>query len=307
MSEKIYDMVIIGAGVTGLTAAIYASRAGLNLLLIEQGAPGGQILNTYEVDNYTGISDVSGFELAQKFKNHAEALGVKPLLAAVTEIDTTEKIKKVITSKGTYETKTVVMATGGKWSELGLESEQKYKGRGVSYCATCDGAFFKNKITVVNGGGDVAVEDAIYLARFAKKVYLVHRRDTLRAQKVLQDNLFKTENIEIIWDSEIEEILGDALVTGVKLKNKKTGETSELKTDGVFIAIGTTANSELVADKVDCDSKGNIIADESGVTSLPGLFAAGDVRTKAVKQIITGASDGANVVYSVEQYILRNF
>jgi thioredoxin reductase (NADPH) len=307
MSEKIYDMVIIGAGVTGLTAAIYASRAGLNLLLIEQGAPGGQILNTYEVDNYTGISDVSGFELAQKFKNHAEALGVKPLLAAVTEIDTTEKIKKVITSKGTYETKTVVMATGGKWSELGLASEQKYKGRGVSYCATCDGAFFKNKITVVNGGGDVAVEDAIYLARFAKKVYLVHRRDTLRAQKVLQDNLFKTENIEIIWDSEIEEILGDALVTGVKLKNKKTGETSELKTDGVFIAIGTTANSELVADKVDCDSKGNIIADESGVTSLPGLFAAGDVRTKAVKQIITGASDGANVVYSVEQYILRNF
>lgn len=307
MNERIYDMIIIGAGVTGLTAAIYGSRAGLDLLLIEQGVPGGQILNTYEVDNYTGIADVSGFELSQKFKNHAEALGVNPLLTTVTEINTDDKVKKVVTSKGTFETKAVIIATGGKWSELGLASEQKYKGRGVSYCATCDGAFFKNKVTVVNGGGDVAVEDAIYLSRFATKVYLVHRRDTLRAQKVLQDALFKIENIEIIWDNEIEEILGDALVSAVKLKNKKTGELSELKTDGVFIAIGTIANSELVKDKVNCDPKGNIIADESGVTNIPGIFAAGDVRTKAVKQIITGASDGANAVYSVEQYILRNF
>lgn len=307
MNERIYDMVIIGAGVTGLTAAIYGSRAGLDLLLIEQGVPGGQILNTYEVDNYTGIPDVSGFELSQKFQFHAENLGVKPILTTVTEINTDDKIKKVITAKGTFETKAVIIATGGKWSELGLDSEQKYKGRGVSYCATCDGAFFKNKVTVVNGGGDVAVEDAIYLARFSTKVYLVHRRDNLRAQKVLQNVLFKTENIEIIWDSEIEEILGDTLVNAVKLKNKKTGELSELKTDGVFIAIGTIANSELVANKVNCDPKGNIIADESGVTNLPGIFAAGDVRTKAVKQIITGASDGANVVYSVEQYILRNF
>lgn len=300
--NSVYDLVIIGAGPAGVAAAIYANRAMLNFVLLEKAFAGGQIINTYEVDNYPGIKHVSGFELANMFAEHAMSLGVEIKNDDVLEIKLEGDVKTVVTASGTLETKTIILATGANWKKLGVPGEDRLAGMGVSYCATCDGAFFRGKKTVVIGGGDVAVEDAIYLARMCEKVYLVHRRHELRAVMYYQDKLFKTPNIEVIWDTQVEEIIGETGVTGVKLINSKTGEKSELPVDGVFVAVGTNANSQLVKGKVDTEGDW-IITNEDCETSVAGVYAAGDVRKKSLRQVITSAADGAIAVFACEKYI----
>lgn len=303
----LYDVIIIGSGPAGLSAAIYAQRAKLATLVIEK-APmsGGQILNTYEVDNYPGIPGVGGFDLGSKFRAHADALGCSFVTAEVREIQEEEGKKKIVTEKETYETKTLILATGATHRKLGVPGEEELMGMGVSYCATCDGAFFKGKTTAVIGGGDVALEDALFLARLCEKVYLVHRRDEFRGAKVLQERVFETENIEVVWDSVVEEIQGEDTVEKISIYNKKKEEKSELEVQGVFIAVGIQPNTEIYRNLVKMDEGGYIIAGEDGVTQTKGVFAAGDLRTKQLRQVITAASDGANAVTSVEKYLYEN-
>ena len=305
MSE-ILDLVIIGAGPAGIAAGIYASRAQLSFVLLEKSFAGGQIVNTYEIENYPGIKSTSGFELSTMFREHAEELGVEFKSEEVQEIQLEGPIKKVVTNSESYEARTVILATGASWRKLGSEGEDKFSGLGVSYCATCDGAFYRNKVTAVIGGGDVAVEDAIYLARLCKKVYLIHRRDELRAVKVLQEHLFKTENIEILWDHEVDEIMGGEVVSQLQIHNNKTEEARTLDVDGVFIAVGSTPNSQLVADQVALDPKGWVKTNDDCETSIAGVFAAGDLRVKSLRQVLTAASDGAVSVYAAEHYMLVN-
>lgn len=303
----LYDVIIIGSGPAGLSAAIYAQRAKLATLVIEK-APmsGGQILNTYEVDNYPGIPGVGGFDLGSKFRAHADALGCSFVTAEVREIQEEEGKKKIVTEKETYETKTLILATGATHRKLEVPGEEELMGMGVSYCATCDGAFFKGKTTAVIGGGDVALEDALFLARLCEKVYLVHRRDEFRGAKVLQERVFETENIEVVWDSVVEEIQGEDMVEKISIYNKKKEEKSELEVQGVFIAVGIQPNTEIYRNLVKMDEGGYIIAGEDGVTQTKGVFAAGDLRTKQLRQVITAASDGANAVTSVEKYLYEN-
>lgn len=305
--QNVHDLLIVGSGPAGLTAAIYASRAKLDTVLIDKGMPGGQVLNTYEVDNYPGIPDTTGPELAMKIQEHAMKFGMNSVFAEVEDIDLNDKVKKIETTNGTYYGKAVIFSTGAQWRELGVKGEQEFKGRGVSYCATCDGAFFRDKTVAVVGGGDVAVEDAIYLARFCKKVYLIHRRDEFRAVKVLQDRVMETEKVEIIWDTVVDEIQGTDVVTGAQIRNKKTGEESHLDVDGVFIAVGTIPNSQLLKGKVDTDEGGYIITDEACETSVSGVYAVGDVRKKLLRQVITAAADGATAVYASEMHLITNF
>lgn len=299
-----YDLIIIGSGPAGLAASIYAVRARINCLVLEKEAvSGGQVINTYEVDNYPGMPGINGFDLSVKFREHAENLGAEFRMENVIRLELEGPVKKVITSKNTYETKTVLIATGAEWRKLGVKGEDKLQGMGVSYCATCDGAFFRNKVTAVVGGGDVAVEDAIFLARGCKKVYLIHRRDELRAAKILQEALLKLPNVEIIWNTTVEEILGEDKVEGIVIKDKLSGETKEIQIDGAFIAVGTTPNSNIINGLVEQDGRGYIIAEEDGKTSVQGVFVAGDVRTKELRQIITATSDGANAIYTIEKYL----
>ena len=305
MSETL-DLVIIGAGPAGIAAGIYASRAKLSFVLLEKSFAGGQIVNTYEIENYPGIKSTSGFELSTMFREHAEELDVEFRSEEVQDIDLTGSIKKVVTNSETYEARTVILATGASWRKLGVEGEDKYSGMGVSYCATCDGAFYREKVAAVIGGGDVAVEDAIYLARLCKKVYLIHRRDELRAVKVLQEHLFKIDNIEILWDHEVDEIIGDQAVEGIRIHNNKTGEERQLDVNGVFVAVGSTPNSQLVAGQVEVDDKGWIKTNDDCETSIPGVFAAGDLRVKSLRQVLTAASDGAVSVYAAERYMVMN-
>lgn len=303
----LYDVIIIGSGPAGLSAAIYAQRAKLATLVIEKSPmSGGQILNTYEVDNYPGIPGVGGFDLGSKFRAHADALGCSFVTAEVREIQEEEGKKKIVTEKETYETKTLILATGATHRKLGVPGEEELMGMGVSYCATCDGAFFKGKTTAVIGGGDVALEDALFLARLCEKVYLVHRRDEFRGAKVLQERVFETENIEVVWDSVVEEIQGEDMVEKISIYNKKKEEKSELEVQGVFIAVGIQPNTEIYRNLVKMDEGGYIIAGEDGVTQTKGVFAAGDLRTKQLRQVITAASDGANAVTSVEKYLYEN-
>lgn len=301
--NNIYDLLIIGAGPAGITAAIYATRAMLNFALFEKSFAGGQIINTYEVDNYPGIKNVSGFELSNMLADHATTLGAQIINEDVIELDLDGPIKKVKTNDNIYSAKTIIFATGAEWKKLGIPGEDKFTGLGVSYCATCDGAFYKDKTTVVVGGGDVAVEDAIYLARMCKKVYLVHRRNELRAVKILQERLFKTENIEVLWDNELKEIIGKDSVEAVKLINNKTNEEKVLNIDGVFIAVGTSPNSQLLEGKVEMDGSGSVLTDEDCETSSKGVFAAGDIRKKSLRQVITAAADGAISVFACEKYL----
>jgi thioredoxin reductase (NADPH) len=304
--ENILDVVIIGSGPAGLTAAIYASRAELKGIVIEKSSmSGGQIINTYEVDNYPGIPGISGFDLANRFREHCDKLGMDFTEGNVEKI-TVEKdgTKTVFLEDGSsYCTKTVIIAAGVENRKLGVPGEAELSGMGVSYCATCDGAFFRGRTVAVVGGGDVAVEDAIFLARLSKKVYVIHRRDELRAAKSLVRRLMETENIEVIWDSVVEEIKGKDLVSGVEIANKKTGEKKELSLDGVFVAVGNEPLSTPYKDVVEVDQAGYIIAGEDCKTSVPGIFAAGDIRTKPLKQIITAAADGANAITAVERYL----
>lgn len=304
--NEILDLVIIGAGPAGIAAGIYASRAKLSFVLLEKSFAGGQIVNTYEIENYPGIKSTSGFELSTMFREHAEELEVEFRSEEVQEIDLSDKVKKVVTNGATYEAKTVILATGASWRKLGTDGEDRLSGTGVSYCATCDGAFYRDKVTAVVGGGDVAVEDAIYLARLCKKVYLIHRRDELRAVKVLQEHLFKIDNIEILWTHEVDSILGEQAVEGLQIHNNKTGEEKTLEVDGVFIAVGSTPNSQLVSKQVAVDAKGWIKTNDDCETNIPGVFAAGDLRVKSLRQVLTAASDGAVSVYAAERYLVMN-
>ena len=300
-----YDVVIIGAGPGGLAAAIYAQRAELAAVVIERApVAGGQIINTYEVDNYPGIPGVSGYALAEKMQEHCKRLGVVFKEAEVQEIIDEGGLKKIMLEGGeVLETKTVIAATGAMNKTLGVPGEEELAGMGVSYCATCDGAFFKNRVTAVVGGGDVAVEDAIFLARICKKVYLIHRRDSFRAAKTLVSALAKYDNVEPVLDSVVNEIHGEDMVEAVTVRNVKTGEERRLEVNGVFLAVGTKPNSELFAKLVKLADGGWIEADESCKTSCPGIYAVGDVRTKQLRQVITAAADGANAITSIEHYL----
>ena len=300
-----YDVVIIGAGPGGLAAAIYAQRAELSSLVIERApVAGGQIINTYEVDNYPGIPGVSGYALAEKMQEHCKRLEVAFQEAEVQEITDEGSYKRIVLADGNVlETKTIIAATGAVNKTLGVPGEEELAGMGVSYCATCDGAFFKNKVTAVVGGGDVAVEDAIFLARLCKKVYLIHRRDSFRAAKTLVSALGKYENIELVLDSVVDEIHGEDMVEAVTVHNVKSGEAKRLEVNGVFLAVGTKPNSELFSKLVKLADGGWIEADETCRTSCPGVYAVGDVRTKQLRQVITAAADGANAITSIEHYL----
>lgn len=314
----IYDLVILGSGPAGLGAAIYAQRAELKTLVIEKEmVSGGQVLTTYEVDNYAGLPGIGGFDLGMKFREHADKLGaefVEDVAICIEDADAAELemvqaaavgagLKKIVGENGTYYTKTVIIASGAQHRKLGVPGEEELVGMGVSYCATCDGAFFKNKTTAVVGGGDVAIEDAIFLGRICEKVYLIHRRDELRGAKSLQKKLMEMENVEVLWDTVVDSINGEYKVNSLSLSNKKTGEQKELVVDGVFIAVGISPNTEVFKGTVEMDNGGYIVAGEDGTTSVPGIFAAGDVRTKQLRQIITAVADGANCVTSVERYL----
>lgn len=298
--SQILDLIIIGSGPAGMSAAIYAKRAGLDTILLERNPlTGGQVLLTYEVDNYPGIPGTDGAGLSEAFRNHAILMGTDIRCEEVVRIEQ-GLVKTVVTDKNTYNSKAVIIATGAGHNKLGVPGEEKLTGMGVSYCATCDGAFFKGLEVCVVGGGDVAVEDAIYLARGCSKVYIIHRRDEFRAAKALQDKLFALGNVEVIWDTTVISVNGEDEVESVTLENVKTKEQRNLEVFGVFMAVGITPNSKTFEHSLKMDDKGFIIAGEDTRTSEKGIYAAGDVRTKALRQIITAASDGANAVFSVE-------
>ena len=304
--EKIYDLIIIGSGPAGLTAAIYAQRAKLETLVIEASyVSGGQVVNTYEVDNYPGLPGISGMDLGTTLRNHADRMGGAFVRERVKELELEGDIKTVRTQKNEYRTKTLILAMGASHRKLGVPGEDTFGGLGVSYCATCDGAFFKGKVTAVVGGGDVAVEDAIFLARGCEKVYLIHRRDSLRAAAILQERLLALPNVEVVWNHVVKEIQGMDQVEALLLENAQTGAEQKLAVDGCFIAVGILPNSELVQGKLELDGAGYIVAGENGVTSVPGVFAAGDIRTKQLRQIITAASDGANCVTSAQNCLVE--
>lgn len=298
-----YDIIVIGAGPAGLSAAVYAKRAGFNTLVLDKSpVSGGQVLSTYEVDNYLGIPGVTGMELGEKFKNHAVSSGAEFVCANVLSIEAMDDTKVIHTDKEDYEAAAVIFAVGAHHAKLGVKGEEELAGMGVSYCATCDGAFFKNRKVAVVGGGDVAIEDAIFLARGCEKVYVIHRRDTFRAAHSLVERARKMENIEFVLDSTVSEICGEDMVEKLVLTNVKTKEQSELEVNGIFIAVGIVPDTDILQGMVEMDEKGYVVADELGNTSIPGIFVAGDCKKKRLRQIITAVADGANAVSGVEDY-----
>lgn len=300
-----YDVVIIGSGPAGLSASIYAKRAGLKAVTLEQNPmSGGQVLNTYEVDNYPGLSGIGGFDLGLKFREHADKLACEFKEASVCTVRREEPEGfTVVTKQEEIKTKTVLAAMGATHAKLNIPGEEEFAGMGVSYCATCDGAFFRGKVTAVIGGGDVAVEDAVFLARGCEKVYLIHRRDELRAAAVLQKEVMDLPNVEILWDTVAEKIEGDGQVKALLIKNVKTGKQERLAVDGVFVAVGIIPASDILKDVAECDAKGYLPAGEDCVLDTPGLFAAGDVRKKKLRQIVTAVADGANAITSILEYL----
>lgn len=301
--SKVYDILIIGGGPAGYTAALYGARSGFSTVVLEKLSPGGQMATTSDVENYPGFPGVvDGFELGERMQEGAEKAGAETIYADVTRLDLLADPKVAETSEGTFLGKTVILATGAHPRKLGIPQEEALVNRGVAYCATCDGSFYKDKVVVVNGGGNTAVGDALYLAKLAKKVYLVHRRDTLRATPIYLQRL-EDAGVEIIWNSVVTGLQADKKLTAVELKDVKTGETRVLPADGLFVAIGQLPESSLAAGQVANDQAGYIIAGEDTKTSVPGVFAAGDVRTKAVRQIITAAADGAVAVHFAEEYL----
>ena len=303
--ENIYDLAILGAGPAVICAAIYATRAKLNTIWLDKKfVQGGQIVDTYEVDNYPGLPGITGLDLGDAMAGHAEKLGMKPQREPVRSIEAEQGIKVIRTKKNEYRARAVIIACGATHRHLGIPGEEELSGMGVSYCATCDAAFFQDRTVVVVGGGNVAVEDAILLSRTCKKVYLVHRRDELRAEKILQECLFACKNVELIWDSIPLSIEGTDKVEALKIQNKKTQEESFIETDGVFIAVGIVPGTEKFKDLVKLDEAGYIVAGEDGITSEPGIFAAGDIRTKNLRQVVTAVADGANAVASAQRYLL---
>ena len=300
---KTYDVVIIGGGPAGYSSALYNARNARSVLVIEQLSAGGQMATTGQVDNYPGFDEgIDGFDLAEKMQNQAEKFGSETMYETVTELKLQDNPKEVITTGGVILAKSVVIATGAHPRELGLENESQLRGRGVAYCATCDGMMFKDKDVVVVGGGNSAIADALYLSKICHKVTLVHRRDELRATRTYQQQLEKSD-IEFVWNSQVVEILADKHVTGIKVQNKVTNEINQIDCSGLFIAIGRVPDTEIVKGQLELDKSGYIIADESTCTNIPGVFAIGDVRTKALRQIVTAASDGATCSYYIEKYL----
>ena len=305
MSE-IYDTAILGAGPAGISAAIYAARAKLNTLWLDkQFEQGGQVLNTYEVDNYPGMPGISGMDLGEAMAGHAAKLGIEPFRENVLSVEDAGTEKIIRTKKHEYRARTVILACGASHRKLNIPGEEELSGMGVSYCATCDGGFFKNKTAVVVGGGNMAVEDAIFLSRICRKVYLVHRREELRAERILQENLFACENVEIRWNSVAVEIQGTECVTGLKIRDVQDATESVIATDGAFIAVGILPNTDKFRNLVKLDEAGYIVAGEEGITETPGIFAAGDIRTKMLRQVVTAVADGANAVASVQNYLIH--
>lgn len=305
---KNYDTIIIGAGPAGLAAGLYAARGRLKTLILEKGQVGGQITSTYEIDNYPGSRDKpTGPILAERMKEQCENFGAQIAQEEVKSIEKENKLFRIQTNKGSYETKTMIISTGAEPRLAGFKGEMEYRGRGVSYCATCDAGFFKGLHVVVIGGGDAAVEEGIYLTKFANKVTIIHRRDKLRAAKSIQEKAFSNKKIDFIWDSVVEEVKGEGVVQSLVLRNKKTNEISELKAEGVFVYVGYTPNSKLFEGLVKIDEKGYIIGDQEMRTNVSGIFVAGDVRQKSLKQIITAAADGAIAGVNAEKYISKNF
>lgn len=299
-----YDVVIIGGGPAGMSCGLYAARAGMKTMIVEKMFSGGQMSTTNEVENYPGVENViSGAELAYKFEGQARKFGVEFLNADVTGVQLEGRVKKIVTSQETLETKTVVFAMGAVARKLGLEDEARLTGKGVSYCATCDGAFFRGKDVAVVGGGDTALEDALFLSRICKKVYLVHRRNEFRGAKVLQDQVMQTENIEICYQMVTEQILGENNVEGLILRHVEEAAQRQIAVDGVFVAVGSTPSSQLVQEVLELSPGGYIPTDDTMQTAIPGVYAAGDIREKQLRQIITAASDGAIAGFNAALYV----
>ncbi|CAD2077789.1 Thioredoxin reductase [Jeotgalicoccus aerolatus] len=302
-SRTIYDVVIIGAGPAGMTAAVYASRAELKTVMLERGVPGGQMANTEEVENFPGFVMTTGPELSSKMFEHAQTFGAEYKYGDIKSVEVDGDIKILKTSSEEIHTKSVIIATGAEYKTIGVPGEDLLRGRGVSYCAVCDGAFFKERELVVIGGGDSAVEEGVFLTKYASKVTIVHRRDELRAQKILQDRAFKNDKIEFIWDTELQTINGDSRVESVTLKNKNTGETYDYKADGVFIYIGMLPLTSPFEDLGILNENGYIVTNEEMETDIPGIFAAGDVREKSLRQIVTATGDGSLAAQNAQGYL----
>lgn len=303
----VYDMIVVGGGPGGYTAALYAARSGLSTLVLEKLSAGGQMALTEQIDNYPGFEDgIDGFTLAEKMQQQAERFGARSEYAQVERMDLAASPKVLETSEGTFYAKTVVLATGANPRELGLPNEAALTGRGVAYCAACDGMRYKGKTVVVVGGGNSAVADALLLSRVAQKVILVHRRDTLRATKVYHQPLMQAENLEFRWNSTVTELLQEDKLTGVKLKDVNTGEETTVPCDGLFISVGRKPATELVQGQLELDRSGYIVADETTRTSLPGVYAVGDVRTKPLRQVVTAVADGAMAVHMAEEFLAED-
>ncbi len=304
--DIVYDMIIVGGGPGGYTSALYAARAGFNVLVLEKFSAGGQMALTHQIDNYPGFEDgIDGFSLADKMKKQAERFGARSENAEVIKVNLTVNPKEIETAKGTFLSKTVVLAAGANPRELGVDKETELIGRGVAYCASCDGMFYRGKTVVVVGGGNTAAADAILLSRIAKKVIIVHRRDTLKATRIYHEPLMNAENVEFKWDSTVTELLYEDKITGVKIKNVKTGEESIIDCDGVFVSVGRKPATDFLGSQLDLDENGYIIADETTKTSIPGVYAVGDIRTKQLRQVVTAVSDGAMAVHSAEEYLAQ--
>ena len=302
--EKVYDVLVLGGGPGGYTAAMYAARAGLQVAVLERLAAGGQMALTHQVDNYPGFDEgVDGFDLGVRMQKGAERFGAETVYADVQSVELNQEIKELHTDQGIFYGRAVIVATGANPRKLGLPMEKELTGRGVHYCAACDGMFYRGKTVVLVGGGNSAVADALTLARVAKKVILVHRRDTLRASKIYHEPLERAENLEFRWNSEVVSLLHGDRVEGVVLRNNITGESEKLACDGVFVSIGRTPATELFANQLELDEAGYIIAGESTRTNLPGVYAVGDVRTKAVRQIVTATADGAVAAHEIEEFL----
>ena len=304
MKQTIYDTIVIGGGPGGYTAALYTARANLSTLVLEKLTPGGQMGTTDQIDNYPGFPQgVNGFELAMQMQQGAQRFGAQTELTEVISVELSGPVKQVRTQSGTYQGRTVVLATGASPRELGLPGERELRGRGVSYCATCDGMFYRGKTVAVVGGGNTAAADVLYLSRLCEKVYLIHRRDQLRASRVYLEPLKQAENVEILWDSQVTELLYGETLTGAKVRHKKTGETRELSLDGLFLAVGQLPNTQLFQGQVELDAAGYVVADETTRTNLPGVFAVGDLRQKPLRQVVTAAADGAVAAHFLEEYL----
>ena len=303
-NNHVYDMIIIGGGPAGYTAALYAARAGFDTLVLERLSAGGQMALTHQIDNYPGFEEgVDGFTLADKMKKQAERFGAMSKTAEVVHLDLAAEPKQIETASGTFLGRTVVLATGANPKELGVEKETELVGRGVAYCAACDGMFYRGKTVVVVGGGNTAAADALLLSRIAEKVILVHRRDTLRAPKIYHEPLMQAQNVEFRWNSTVKELLHEEKIIGVRLSDVNTGEESTIACDGVFVSVGRTPATEFLRGQVNLDGNGYVVAGEDTKTNIPGVYAVGDMRTKELRQIVTAVADGAVAVHEAEKYL----